>query len=195
MKRFTILFLITGCGAINPKIENIQGTSSLPPRPTDETPNPFGDEQLLEPDSLIKEERLARLQARPNIASIEEVGFIDRPPRGWQDGLPRSHLIINDTKFAVRIFLDGKELVLVTAGQVVPMPIMTAGSIRPLPLVAPLGKVYHLGDAGKHALTIELYDGPAPLQYVKTCRIEANFMKQAHLYLSYRPCYKTNPSP
>lgn len=195
MKHLICFFLMIGCGTTSAMSDGPRGTSPQTLTPMTQTLNPFRGEQLLEPDFRKREEREARLSRLPRLPSIEEVGFVDRPPRGWISGSPRSHKIANDTKFAVRVFLDGKELTQVTAGAVVPSPVQAAGIIRPMPLLPPMATLYHIGDAGMHALTIELYDGPAPLLYVKTCRIDINFMLQPTIYLAYRPCYKTNPSP
>src|SRR3989338_6856828 len=102
MKYLICLFLMIGCGTTSATKHEPRETSALSLTPTTQTLNPFYGDKLMEPDSFKKEERLARLQAMPHHLSIEEVGFVYRPPRGWTAGNPRSHMILNDTKFAVR---------------------------------------------------------------------------------------------
>lgn len=149
-----------------------------------ETLNPFG----AEPESK------RRPMFRPRLPLIQEVGWLYRPPRGWTFNQPRSHRFDNNTNYAVRIFLDGKELNLVTAGAIALTPVDIGGVISYKAMAPSRAEVYHLGDAGEHTIIIELYDGPSPLKYIKTCKINANFTKQSNVDFSYRPCYQGNPS-
>ena len=158
---------------------------TLSPYPgKDETLNPFGNEPAVRRRPMFV----------PRLPPMQEVGFLYRPPRGFEHQNPRSHTFVNDTKYAARIFVDGTELRQVTNGMVAQTPVVWNGETRFLPLLPPDAKLYNIGDSDEHTVMVELYAGPAPLQYVMTCKIEVNFLKQQIVYLSYRACHKSNPS-
>lgn len=186
-------FLSIGCATTPPSQLRTARIEYRPPAapkaepavvPQPETINPFAQ----------SERREARLTKLPRLAPIQEIGWLYRPPRGWTANQPRSQRLINDTNFTMRIFLDGQELNLVTAGTIALMPVDIGGVVRPKAMAPPRAAVYHLGDPGEHTIIIELYDGPAPLKYVKTCKINVNFTRQPNIDFSYRPCYESTPS-
>lgn len=158
---------------------------TLSPYPgKDETLNPFGNELEVKRRPMLV----------PRLPPLQEVGFVYRPPRGFEHQNPRSHTFVNDTKYAARIFVDGTELRQVTNGTVTQTPVVWNGGTRFLPLLPPDAKLYNIGDSDEHTILVELYAGPAPLQYAMTCKIEVNYLKQQTVYLSYRACHKGNPS-
>ncbi len=150
----------------------------------DETLNPFPAEPVARRKPMFM----------PRFPPMQEVGFLYRPPRGFEHQNPRSHTFVNDTKYAARIFVDGTELRQVTNGTVAQTPVVWNGGTRFLPLLPPDAKLYNIGDSDEHTIMVELYAGPAPLQYAMTCKIEINFLKQQIVYLSYRACHKSNAS-
>jgi len=152
-----------------------------------------GEVQTLNP-FLGESETKRKPMFIPRLPPMQEVGFVYRPPRGFEHRNPRSHIFVNDTKYAARIFVDGTEMRQVTNGAVAQTPVVWNGGTRFLPLLPPDAKLYNIGDSDEHTVMVELYAGPAPLQYVMTCKIEVNFLKQQIVYLSYRACHKGNPS-
>ncbi len=163
--------------------------------PSVETIDPFrGQPDTLDP--FAASERQERKRAMlPKMAPIGEVGFVYRPPSGFERDNPRSHTIVNDTTLSARIFMDGREMKQVVSGTVLRAPVMYNGAVRFIPLLPPDAKLFQVGDTDRHTIIVELYAGPAPLLYAMTCQIEVNFLKQQLVTLSYRPCHKTNPSP
>lgn len=199
---FTLLMLIgcclLGCASTPPQTSTPQVVKYRPAvaktAPPPETLSPFpGQNETLNPFPAEPVARRKPLFA-PQLPPIQEVGWLYRPPRGWILNQPRSHRFTNDTNFTVRVFLDGKELNLVTAGTIALTPVDIGGVVRPKAMVPSRAEVYHIGDPGEHTIIIELYDGPAPLKYIKTCQLNSNFTKNPNIYFSYRPCYQGSPS-
>lgn len=168
-----------------PAVAKTTPSETLSPYPSkNETLNPFPAEPVARRKPMFV----------PRLPLLQEVGWLYRPPRGWTFNQPRSHRFANNTEYTLRIFLDGKELNLVTAGSVVMTPVDIGGVVRPKAMVPSRAEVYHIGDPGEHTIIIELYDGPAPLKYIKTCKINVNFTRQPNIDFSYKPCYQGSPS-